>query len=158
MIRKSPPVCLAISIIRLILRKLRFSKQYIDNTIKTENGSEFTVFRHITAYPDNECETTSVFIVSFKFSQLSHRANKFISNLPMLLISGFPGFMTKIYSVNNANGYWQGMYQWESKQALEDYKKSFVYRIMNKRAIKDTISTMEFHSHNLNYYIEKFKM
>jgi len=47
------------------------------------------------------------------------------------------------------------MYQWKSKQALEEYKKSFVYRVMNKRAMKSTISSIEFDNQQLNDYIEK---
>jgi hypothetical protein len=53
----------------------------------------------------------------------------------MLLIAGYPGFMQKIYALNPKNGYWQGMYQWKSITHLEAYKKSFVFRMMNKRAL-----------------------
>lgn len=156
--RKSPPVCLGISLIRLLLGRLRYSKQYIGNSVKMDDGQEFTIFRHITAYPIDENETTSVFIVSFKFARLSHKVNKIASIIPMLLITGFPGFLTKIYAVNKENDYWQGMYQWKSKQALEEYKKSFVFKMMNKRAIKNTVSSMEFDNQQLNDYIVKNKI
>ena len=72
----------------------------------------------------------------------------------MLLITGFPGFNTKIYAVNNETGYWQGLYQWESKQALEEYKKSFVFRMMNKRAISNSLSSIEIINQQLTYFIE----
>jgi hypothetical protein len=49
-----------------------------------------------------------------------------------------------MYGVNKENGYWQGMYQWNSEQALEDYKQSFVYRMMNRRAVDDSISSKKF--------------
>jgi hypothetical protein len=73
----------------------------------------------------------------------------------MLLIAGFPGFDVKIYGVNKRNGYWQGMYQWQSKQVLEEYKRSFVFRMMNKRAIKSTLRTMELENQNLTDFINQ---
>lgn len=57
----------------------------------------------------------------------------------MLLITGYPGFVSKCYAVNSNNGYWQGMYQWKSLNDLESYKKSFIFRMMNKRAISETM-------------------
>jgi hypothetical protein len=47
------------------------------------------------------------------------------------------------------------MYQWKSKQALEGYKRSFVFRMMNKRAKKGTVSSIEIDNQHLNNYIEK---
>ena len=75
----------------------------------------------------------------------------------MLLITGFPGFNTKIYAVNIGNGYWQGMYQWKSKKYLEEYKNSFVYKMMNKRAITDTIRSNEFSNKKLTDFIEDYR-
>ncbi|MFC2126699.1 hypothetical protein ACFLU5_18085 [Bacteroidota bacterium] len=152
--RKSPPVCLGISLIRLIAGNLRYSKTYLGNTVIMEDGSEFRIFRHITIHPLNQDNSTIVFIVRFKFAHLSHNANKLASIIPMLLITGFPGFITKMYAVNLINGYWQGMYQWKSADHLQEYKKSFVFRIMNKRAIRDSISSSEFQNPNLIDLIE----
>ena len=156
--RKSPPVCLGISLIRLLTGKLKCSQQYLGNSVKMKDGSEFTIFRHITTR--SLCQDTSavVFIVSFKFARLSHNANKLASIIPMLLITGFPGFTTKMYAVNLINGYWQGMYQWKSVKHLEEYKNSFVFRIMNKRALSDSISSSEFEGQYLIDFIESGKI
>jgi hypothetical protein len=156
-IRKSPPVCLWISMVRLILGKLRCSKQYLGDSIKMEDGQEFSIFRYITVVPPRESESEIVFIIRFKFTRLSHRVNKMVSIIPMLLITGFPGFQTKMYAVNEKSGYWQGMYQWESKQALEEYKKSFVFKVMNRRAVKSSLSSIEFEGLPLVDYIKKQK-
>jgi len=153
LIRKSPPICLGLSVFKLILRKLRFSKLNLGQTIKMQDDQEFTIFRHLTRHPVQESTSTTTFIVSFKFSRFSHNANRIASILPMLLISGFPGFDVKMYGVNQKNGYWQGMYQWQTKHALEDYKKSFVFRMMNKRAITTTLWSMEHESRNLSDFI-----
>lgn len=69
------------------------------------------------------------------------------------MISGFPGFDVKLYGVNKSNGYWQGMYQWQTIQDLEEYKKSFVFRMMNRRAITGSLNMMEFKNQNLADFI-----
>ena len=73
----------------------------------------------------------------------------------MLLITGFPGFVKKIYAVNKKNGYWQGMYQWESLEYLEEYKKSFVFKVMNKRAIPETIKSIQYENKSLDNFIRE---
>ena len=89
---------------------------------------------------------------------LSHKANKLASIIPMLMIAGFPGFIAKIYAVNPENGYWQGMYQWKSVEYLEEYKKSLVFRIMNKRAIRGSVTMSEIKDQSLNDFINAHKI
>ena len=151
--RKLPLTCLVISIFRLLIGKLRLSKQFMGKTVKMDKNSNYQIFRHITNKEvDSDCKST-VFIVSFKFSKLSHKANKLTSIIPMLLITGFPGFVKKIYAVNRENGYWQGMYQWESSENLEEYKKSFVFKVMNKRAIPESINSVHYENISLDSFI-----
>jgi hypothetical protein len=73
----------------------------------------------------------------------------------MLLITGFPGFVAKIYAVNHKNGYWQGMYQWQSPQFLNDYKRSLVFRIMNKRACADSLHEQVLPKTTLNEFLNR---
>ena len=153
-IRKTPVICLIIAVIRLLTGKLRLSNDYINNIVKMEGGKKFIIFRHITTFPMNHVDGECVFIVSFKFAHLSHKANKLTSIIPMLMIAGFRGFVAKMYAVNPDNGYWQGMYQWKSIGHLNDYKKSLVFRMMNKRAIRETIKSVEMINQNLIDVIE----
>jgi hypothetical protein len=67
----------------------------MDQIIEMDDNSNFEIFRHITKKKVNFNSKHTVFIVSFKFSHLSHKANKFTSIVPMLLITGFPGFLKK---------------------------------------------------------------
>lgn len=154
-LRKIPPVCLSISLLRLLTGRLRFAKHNLDNVVQMKEGGEFTIFRQITIYPLVQNTTDCTFIVNFKFASLSYKANKIASIIPMLLITGFPGFITKMYAVNFKNGYWQGLYQWKSKKNLEEYKQSFVYSMMKKRAITDTIKSLELENQKLNDFIEE---
>ena len=151
--RRLPPVCLVLSLARLISGRLRLSGQFKGETIEMDDHSSFRVFRHIRRKEVNFNSDYTVFIVSFKFSHLSHKANKLASVIPMLLITGFPGFVKKVYAVNPENGYWQGMYQWRSAECLEEYKHSLVFRLMNKRAIPETIKSVQYENRSLDTFI-----
>jgi hypothetical protein len=122
-----------------------------------DSKSIFQIFRHITV--KNYCldSNYTVFIVSFKFSHLSHKANKLASIIPMLLITGFPGFIKKVYAANHKNGYWQGMYQWKTMESLEEYKKSFVFKVMKKRAIPESIESVQYKNKSLDSFIMERK-
>lgn len=150
-----PPVCLFVSLWRIFTGKLKYSKKYQGHSIVMEDGSNFTLFREIKRFPVYHSGDECVFVVRFKFKHLSHKVNKVVSKIPMLLITGRPGFVAKYYAVNHKNGWWQGMYQWKSVKDLEAYKKSFVYRMMNQRAIPETIFFRDFPNQHLDEYIEK---
>ena len=149
-----PPVCLFVSLCRILTGKLKYCKKYLGQSVVMEDGSNFTIFREIIRFPVYHSCDECVFIVRFKFKHLSHKVNQVVSKIPMLLITGQPGFVAKYYAVNHQNGWWQGMYQWKSVKDLEAYKKSFVYRMMNKRAIPETIDFSEFPNQHLDEYIE----
>ena len=154
-LRQNPLVCLILSLFRLATGKLRRSGLYLGESLSMDDSSRFRIFRHI-AIRDRDTAAGTVFIVRFKFSRLSHSANKKASILPMLLITGFPGFERKIYAVDPKNGHWQGMYQWKTSKHLEAYKKSFVFRMMNKRAIPASVSSFERENENLLHFIEGY--
>lgn len=153
-LRKHPLICLLISVFYLIVGRLRLKRQHVISTIKMDDNSAFQIFRYISRKNIDINQNHTVFIVRFKFSHLSYKANKLTSLIPMLLIAGFPGFQKKIYSVNQQNGYWQGMYQWATFGCLEEHKKSLVFRVMNKRAIPESISTEHFVNSNLDTFVK----
>jgi len=153
-IRELPPICLSIALIRLLSGKLKLVREYRGDTMENCNGSHFRIFRNITTIPPEPAPDPCVFIVSFKFSRLSHRANRVASFIPMLLIAGFPGFMQKMYAVNQDNGYWQGMYQWKTEGDLARYRQSFVFRMMNRRAVPGTVHSMIMPGQQLVQYVK----
>jgi hypothetical protein len=157
-VRRNPFVCWLFSLGRLLVGRLKYSKEYVGTTLKMESGEEYHIFRHIKSVPQSHDELGSVFIVNFKFARLSQNANRFVSQFPMLLITGFPGFRVKMYAVNQENGYWLGIYQWDSKHALDAYKKSFVLRIMNSRALYGSVTYRELDHYRLTDYIEEHKI
>lgn len=138
-IRIIPPVCLSKAILELLGGKLKMSQEFVGRGTVSDDGQVFTIFRQIKKRKAEFSEDHVTFIVRFRFARLSHRANKVASIIPMLVIAGTPGFVQKLYAVNKENGFWQGMYEWRSVNHLEAYQKSFVYRMMNKRALKGTV-------------------
>lgn len=96
----------------------------------------------------------AILIVRFKFNKFSHQINKRLSNIPILLIAGFGGFKEKLWMIDEQSGFWQGIYLWENKEAIEEYKDSFVLKIMNKRAKPDTISYKIINNTNLDEFIK----
>ena len=156
--RTLPVVCLLISVIRLITGKLIISRKYLDTEIKTDEGKVFRIFRYISLKTSETNSRGSVFLVSFKFASLSFRVNKLTSIIPMLIIAGTPGFTTKIYAVCPDDGYWLGMYQWDSIENLNKYKTSFVFRMMKRRAIADSLSTVEIADKSLIEFLDEHKI
>ena len=56
--------------------------------------------------------------------------------------------------INWKTGYWQGLYQWKNVEAIEEYKKSFVLGMMNKRAIDKSISYEIIKDKNIDDYLQ----
>ena len=140
-IRKSPPVCLFTALIKLYIGRLSLSREHLGSYIGNDPREIYTVFRNILDLKGKSSQDGHLMLVSFKFAHLSYQANKLASLIPMLLIAGFPGFKQKIYAVNSLSGHWMGIYQWRSADDMEDYKRSFVFRMMKKRAIDSSIHT-----------------
>ena len=156
-IRDNPFICFFVTIGNVLGRRIHFSQEYIGKTLNMDDGQRFTIFRHVTldTAKGHSEETPAVFIVRFKFAKLSQQANRIASFIPIPLIVGAPGFRDKIWMVNEETGYWQGVYQWESEQAVEEYQNSFVLGMMNKRSIQETLSYTIFPNTRLSEFMEK---
>lgn len=138
----------------LIISKLQFPSNYTNKIVRTENGKEFKIFRHMHLKSNGQLENGAIFIVRFKFKKFSHDANIRLSRIPILLIAGFPGFIDKLWMIDWKTDYWQGIYQWENSEAIEKYKKSFVLGMMNKRAIEHSISYVIIKNRNSDDYLK----
>lgn len=122
-----------------------------------DDGEEFTVFRHMSLKPGRRQakDAPAVLVVRFEFARFSQTVNRFLSLIPTPLIAGFPGFRDKVWMVNEDNGYWQGVYQWESEKAVEDYRKSSVLSVMNSRALDGSVSYESVPNMRLVDYLER---
>ena len=141
-VRQAAPICLMVAVCQLVRGALRFSKEYLGKRTVTGDGEQFTVFRHMHLRKKNvdRGDSAAIFVVRFKFAKFSDKTNRVLSCVPIPFIAGFPGFRDKLWMVNEKNGYWQGVYQWDAARCAEDYKNSFVLGMMTRRAIPETIS------------------
>jgi hypothetical protein len=138
----------------LISSKIHFPSNNINRIVRTNDGKEFTIFKHMHLKSNNQSENGSIFIVRFKFKKFSHKMNIRLSRIPILLIAGFPGFRDKLWMIDWKTDYWQGIYQWKNIEAIENYKKSFVLRMMNKRAIEKSISYEVIENRDIDDYLQ----
>jgi len=138
----------------LFTSKLHFPSNYNNKIVRTDDGKEFKIFRHMHLKSNGQLENGAIFIVRFKFKKFSHNANIRLSRIPILLIAGFSGFRDKLWMIDWKTDYWQGIYQWENSEAIEKYKKSFVLGMMNKRAIEQSISYDIINDRNIDTYLQ----
>ncbi|MBW1849359.1 MAG: hypothetical protein JRJ27_20045 [Deltaproteobacteria bacterium] len=121
--------------------RVHFPKEYVDKTLVMENGQKFTIFRTLTVNSKTPGTTGfAVFKVRFKFSGLKPEDNKRLSMIPVPFLVGMKGFRAKYWMINEDTGYFQGVYQWTSKEIAENYPDSFIFQLMTKRAASGTVS------------------
>ena len=138
----------------LFTSKLQFPSNYNNQIVRMDNGKEFRIFRHMHLKSSGQSENPSIFIVRFRFNKFSHNTNIRLSRIPIPLIAGFPGFRDKLWMIDWNTDYWQGIYQWKNIEAIENYKKSFVLGMMNKRAIDKSISYEIIKNRNIDDYLQ----
>jgi len=127
------PICLAAALIRLCSGRLRISRRDLGGDLITDEGP-FRPFRQIVDTGAVPTEDSCVFSVRFRFARLTEMQNRRASIMPMLIIAGTPGFCGKTYASHPGSGRWMGLYEWASPAHLEAYRRSWVYRMMNRRA------------------------
>ncbi len=123
-----------------------------------EDGREFQVIRHLKVDPKKDPEkSVAVFKVHFKFSGLPLRINKRLSLIPAPFLMAKPGFRQKIWTVTE-DGYFQGIYQWTTKDCAETYPDSFIFKLMTKRSAEGTLSSEVIPDTFLSEFVESYLM
>jgi len=139
---------------RIFSRQIHFSKIYVGKIFTMQDQKQFIVFRDLKVEPEkNEEKFKTVFKVRFKFSGLPLSVNKRLSMMPAPFLLANPGFCQKIWSVSK-EGYFQGLYQWATKEYAETYPNSFIFKLMTKRAAKGTVSFEVIPDTLLSEYVE----
>ena len=120
-----------------------------------KDGKRFQVIRDLRVDPKLRLEkSVAVFKVRFKFSGLPLAVNKRLSMFPALFLMAKPGFRQKIWSVTE-DGYFQGIYQWATKESAETYPDSFIFKLMTRRSKEGTLSYEIISDTILSRYIQK---
>jgi len=141
---------------RLFSGRIHFSKEYTGKILVMVDGKKFQVIRDLKVDPKQSSEkSVVVFMVRFKFSGLPLAVNKRLSMFPAPFLMAKPGFREKIWTVSD-DGYFQGIYQWASKECAETYPDSFIFKLMTKRSAEGTLSYEVISDTLLSHFIEKF--
>ena len=133
---------------------MHFPDEYVGEAIKMKEGQNFTIFRRLQVEGKSKNNNDkTVFKVRFRFRNFSLETNKRLSIIPAPFLIGMDGFQEKIWTINESANDFQGIYQWATKESAERYPKSFIFRIMTKRAAPGTVSYEIMPNTDLSEYI-----
>lgn len=136
--------------------RVHFPDEYIGETLSMEDGQNFVVFRRLTVSGKNsDSGSFAVFKVKFKFKGFKPGTNKSLSMIPAPFLMGMRGFREKYWTFNENTDYFQGIYQWESKEIAEKYPDSFIFKLMTKRSAPGTLSYEIIPNTDLSQYIKR---
>ena len=146
------------TLILFLQRKIHFSQDRIGKTIIMDNKQEFTIFREVKIDGKSTGEKIdykpALFRVKFLLSGMGTEDNKRFSWIPVPFFIGLPGFRTKLWTINYKNNYFQGIYQWDSREYAEKYSRSFAYRFMSGRSVEGTVLFEIIPNTSLEEYLE----
>ena len=125
----------------LLSGRLHFPRDRIGETLTMEDGQEFVIFRQAIVDPgkDQPEKPGAVFRVRFRVAHMSPERNKLFSLLPIPFFIGLLGFRSKLWTLNEANGDFQGIYEWDTARDAQNYANSFAMRFMTKRSVPRSI-------------------
>jgi len=136
--------------------RVHFPDESVGVKLKMEDGKIFTVLRRLQVEGENNTtDEFAVFKVRFKFKSLKFETNKRLSMIPAPFLMGMRGFREKYWTFNEETDYFQGIYQWESKEIAEKYPSSFIFKLMTKRAAPGTLSYEIIPDTYISKYIQK---
>jgi len=107
------------------------------------HGKEaFIIFRQVVLDPGaNKIERSGARLaVRFQFRRFSLRTNRILSLIPIPFIIAQPGFRSKIWMSEKRTGEFQGLYEWDTVDDAEKYRFSFPMKLMNKRAVPESLT------------------
>ena len=143
-------------VFNVLCGRVHFPEEYIGKNLKMEDGKKFTVLRRLQVEGrNNNADGYSVFKVRFKFKSFKFETNKRLSMIPAPFLMGIKGFREKYWTFNEETDYFQGIYQWESKETAEKYPNSFIFKLMTKRSAQGTLFFEVIPNTDLSKYIEK---
>jgi len=139
----------------LLQGRIHFPKDRLGEIIN--EGEDFEVLRHMRLDPDQDQpeKPGPIFKVRFRFASMSPEMNKRTSLIPIPFIVAQPGFRSKMWMLGRESGEFQGIYEWDTVAAAENYWTSFPMKLMKRRAVPESLSyqieEVEFNKTNPSY-------
>lgn len=124
----------------LLTGRLRFPRQRMGKHVVTPDGREFTVFREgkVEPNPRQPERAGATFVVRFH-TKMAPDLNKPFSLLPMPFCMGYTGFRTKLWTMDDKSGDFQGIYEWDSAEDAENYARSAALTFMTGRSVPGSV-------------------
>ncbi|MBW2527546.1 MAG: hypothetical protein JRI23_25415 [Deltaproteobacteria bacterium] len=99
-------------------------------------GEPFAAFRKVIVKPcaPQPEPPGAIFQVRFEFKNLSTRANRLLSLIPIPFIVAQPGFRSKTWLLGERSGDFIGLYEFDTVEAAEAYWSSLPMKMMRRRA------------------------
>lgn len=125
----------------LFTGRIQFPKDRIGEIIIGDDGRPFQIFRQviIKSSQTQEQHHNAIFKVNFKLAEMSPQKNIKFSLLAIPFFIGLPGFKSKLWMIDKESGYFQGIYEWDTKEHAERYSKSFAMKFMCKRSLPNSV-------------------
>lgn len=136
------PITLILHALGLGLRgRIRFEGN-LEGEWLEDRGERFVKFRKVVVEPTSEqpSHPGATFRVRFRFKNLSAKANRLLSLIPIPFIVGQPGFRSKMWLLGEDSGDFIGYYEFDSKEAAEAYWDSLPLRMMRRRMAPDSLT------------------
>ncbi|HEX2965480.1 MAG TPA: hypothetical protein VHO84_06825 [Syntrophorhabdaceae bacterium] len=143
-------------IVNVFSGQVDFPEERIGQTLIMEDGKKFVVFRRLQiSRTNNTADEYAVFKVRFQFKSFGPSINKRLSMIPTPFLINMKGFREKYWTIDETSGFFQGIYQWESKALAEKYPGSFIFKLMTSRSAEGTLSYEIIPGRDLTKYIEE---
>lgn len=134
---------------RLLLRALRLwfgrrvhFRRALSDCQLVDGGEKFVAFRKVLVTPEDQrgSQRGAIFRVRFRFKNLSSKANRRLSLIPIPFILAQPGFRSKTWLLGEQTGDFIGLYEFDSVADADAYWDSLPLRLMRRRAAPDSLS------------------
>jgi hypothetical protein len=124
----------------VVTGRLHFRTQRLGQVVTAEDGQSYTIFREVVVdpRPGQPEKPGAVFVLRFEVTNLSQKQNQVLSLIPIPLYVGFPGFRSKVYTINQSHC--QSIYEFDTVQTAEHYACSAALEFITRRSVPGSVS------------------
>ena len=135
-----PPVLAVRAAYYWLCGRVHFPKKRAGEVI--QGKEDFIIFRQAVLDPSaNQPERPgAILVVCFQFRRFPLKTNRRLSIIPIPFIIAQPGFRSKIWMSGKRTGEFWGLYEWDTVDDAEKYRFSFPMKLMEKRAVPESLT------------------
>ena len=122
--------------------RLKSPKDQIGKAFLNPDGEKFVVFKQTVLVPAGSpaSKPQAMFRVQFRVPKIQPWRDRLIIALKSPIFVAQPGFRSKLWMVDESNHTYQGVYEWETVKAAEEYIHSASMAFMTEVAVPGGIS------------------